>query len=178
MHLCTSSWALVLLSSASARCHRTRDLSNRKGQGSEEQLSRIPLLKSWVCLLLFGIKFLLLAPLQEQTTRIKFFPTSKNICSFSMFSRLPSPWRYHKASLFSKAAFLIAHHHHLLVRCKAQNHRVLQSFQSFQLKARHCIQASWFRERVVKLLHCLFFNLLQLPVLGGNQTALRNASCC
>lgn len=110
----------ILFTSASARCHRTTYLSNRKASRHRRAAFQDPCAKYWVCLLLFGIKFLMLAPLQERTAWIvKIFPTSKNICSFSQFSRLPSPLPYHKAPLFSTAAFLIVHHHYLLIRCRA-----------------------------------------------------------
>lgn len=139
-----------------------------------------PCAKSWVCLLLFGIKFLLLALLQEQTTGIvKFFPTTKNICSFSEFSRLPSRWPYHKASLFSEAAFSIVHHHYLLVLCRAA--RITGSCRAsspFSSRPGTEFKHRDLQRGLLKLLPWLFFSTPQLPVLGGNQTATRNASFC
>lgn len=165
----------VLFTSASARCHCTRHLSNRKALRLWRAAFQDPCAKQWVCLLLFGIKFLL----QEPTTWIvKFFPTSKNICSFSKFSRRPSPLPYHKASLFSKAAFLIVHHHHLLVCCRAawitESCRASSPFSSRpSTKFKHPDL-----ERGLLNSFPAFFNTLQLPALGGNQAAVRNASFC
>lgn len=115
----------------------------------------------------------------EVTAHPLFHATTKNICSFSEFSRLPSRWPYHKASLFSEAAFSLVHHHYLLVLCRAA--RITGSCRAsspFSSRPGTEFKHRDLQRGLLKLLPWLFFSTPQLPVLGGNQTATRNASFC
>ena len=100
---CTNSQVLVLFTSASVRCHHTTSV----GQQSTTAAFQDRCAKYWVCLLLFGIEFVLLAPLQEQAPWIaQFSPTSTNICYFSKFSRLPSPFTVSQSLSFEPGCLL------------------------------------------------------------------------